>query len=74
MDLSTVMTAVGSWPVGDRLRLLEEIWDQLADEGYEPELSDELKLELDRRLASLDASPEKLPTWEAIAERVRRSG
>jgi putative addiction module component (TIGR02574 family) len=72
MDLSAVMTAVGSWPVDDRLRLMEEIWDQLADEGYEPELSDELKAKLDRRLASLDANPEKVTTWEAITERVRR--
>ena len=31
------MTAIGSWPVDDRLRLMEEIWDQLADEGYAAE-------------------------------------
>ena len=72
MDLSTVMTAVVSWPVDDRLRLMEEIWDQLADEGYEPELTDELKAKLDRRLASLDANPQNVTTWEAITERVRR--
>jgi putative addiction module component (TIGR02574 family) len=72
MDLSTVMTAVGSWPVDDRLRLIEEVWDQLADEGYEPELSDELKAKLDRRLAALDANPQNVTTWEAITERVRR--
>jgi putative addiction module component (TIGR02574 family) len=72
MDLSTIMTAVGSWPVDDRLRLMEEIWDQLADEGYKPELTDELKAKLDRRLAALDADPQNVTTWEAIAERVRR--
>jgi putative addiction module component (TIGR02574 family) len=72
MDLSTVVTAVGSWPVDDRLRLMEEIWDQLADEGYEPELTDELKAKLDRRLAALDANPQNVTTWEAITERVRR--
>jgi putative addiction module component (TIGR02574 family) len=72
MDLSTVMTAVGSWPVDDRLRLMEEIWDQLADEGYEPELTDELKAKLERRLASLDANPRDVTTGEAVVERVRR--
>ena len=72
MDLSTVVTAVGSWPVDDRLRLMEEIWEQLADEGYEPELTDELKAKLDRRLAALDANPQNVTTWEAITERVRR--
>jgi putative addiction module component (TIGR02574 family) len=73
MDLSSVITAVGSWPIDDRLRLMEEIWDQLADEGYEPELSDELKAKLDRRLAALDANPQNVTTWEAITERVRRA-
>ena len=73
MDLSTVMTAVGSWPVDDRLRLIEEIWDGLADEGYEPELTDELKAKLDHRLAALDANPQNVTTWEAITERVRRT-
>jgi putative addiction module component (TIGR02574 family) len=72
MDLSTVVTAVGSWPVDDRLRLMEEIWEQLADEGYEPELTDELKAKLDRRLAALDANPQNVTTWEAITERVKR--
>ncbi len=72
MDLSTVMTAVGSWPVNDRLRLMEAIWDQLADEGYEPELSDELQVNLDRRLAALDANPRNVMTREAITERLRR--
>ncbi len=72
MDLGTVMAAVGSWPVDDRLRLMEEIWNQLADEGHEPELTDELKAKLDRRLAALDANPQNVTTWEAITERVRR--
>jgi putative addiction module component (TIGR02574 family) len=74
MDLSTVMTAVGSWPVDDRLRLMEEIWDQRADEGYEPVLSDELQANLDRRLAALDANPRNAMTWEGLAERRRRPG
>ena len=43
MDLNTVLAAVGSWPVDHRLQLMEEIWDRLAEEGYEPELTDEPK-------------------------------
>ncbi|MGP0066148.1 MAG: addiction module protein [Isosphaeraceae bacterium] len=72
MDLNTVLTAVDSWPVDDRLRLMEEIWDRLVDEGYEPELTDELRSKLDRRLAALDANPTNVTTWEAIKEHVRR--
>lgn len=72
MDLQTVLTAVESWPVEDRLRLMEEIWDRLADRGYEPELTGDLRAKLDRRSAALDANPDDVTTWEAIQEFVRR--
>jgi putative addiction module component (TIGR02574 family) len=66
MDLKTVLTEVQSWPPEDRLRLIEEVWDGLADEGHEPELTPELKDLLDNRLAALDADPDNVVTWEEI--------
>ncbi len=72
MDLKAVLSEVGTWPVEDRLRLVEEVWDGLHDERFEPELTEELKAKLDRRLAALDANPENVTTWEAIKEYVRR--
>jgi len=52
---------------------MEEIWEGLLDEGYEPELTEELRSKLDRRLNALDANPENVTTWEAIEEYVRRA-
>jgi len=72
MDLMTVISEVGAWPVEDRLRLMEEIWEGLRDEGYEPELTEELRGKLDRRLDALNASPENVTTWDAIKEYLRR--
>jgi putative addiction module component (TIGR02574 family) len=72
MDLQTILTVVDSWPVEDRLRLMEAIWDQLNDQGHETDLTEELKAKLDRRLAALDADPENVTTWSAIKEYVRR--
>jgi putative addiction module component (TIGR02574 family) len=66
MDLETVLAEVRSWPVEDRIRLMEEIQDGLADEGHEPELSDELKAELDRRLAAHRANPDAAIPWEQV--------
>ena len=43
MDLRTVLTAVESWPVEDRLRLIEAVWDGLADGDGVPVLTDDLK-------------------------------
>jgi putative addiction module component (TIGR02574 family) len=66
MDLKTVLTETDSWPVEDRLRLLHELWDRLVDRGYEPELTEEQKAELDRRLAEDDAAPDDVVSWEEV--------
>lgn len=72
MDLTTVLAEVQSWPAADRLRLIEEVWDGLSDEGYEPELTEELKSLLDQRLDALDADPSNVLSWEQIKAHVRR--
>ena len=72
MDLKAVVTEVRSWPVEDRLRLIEEVWDEISDEGYEPELTEDLKALLDRRLEALDADHGNVLTWDEIKAHVRR--
>ena len=70
MDLQTVLPEVDSWPVADRLRLMEGIWDSLADQGYEPELTEEMKAELDRRIEEMDQNPDAGVPWEIAKARV----
>ncbi len=72
MDLSTILREVATWPVDDRLRLIEGVWDGLETDGADSELSDELKAELDRRLAAADAAPDDVISWEEIEQYVRR--
>jgi putative addiction module component (TIGR02574 family) len=71
MDLQTVLNEVDSWPVEVRIQLVQEIWDRLADQGYEPELSAEQKAELDRRLAEDDAAPDDVVPWEEVKAQLR---
>ena len=66
MDGKTILTETDSWPVEDQLRLMHELWDRLVDRGYEPELTEELKAELDRRLAEDDAAPDEVVSWEEV--------
>jgi putative addiction module component (TIGR02574 family) len=70
MDLQSVLTVVESWPVEDRLRLVEAVWDGIADQDYGPELTDEIKAELDRRIAELDRNPDAGVPWEEVKARV----
>jgi putative addiction module component (TIGR02574 family) len=66
MDLQTVLTEVESWPIEDRIQLVQEVWDRLVDQGNEPVFSDELKAELDRRLAAHRANPGAAVPWEQV--------
>jgi putative addiction module component (TIGR02574 family) len=72
MDLNTVLTEVHRWPVEDRLRLIEDVWDRLSEEGHKPELTEDLKSLFDRRMAALDADPDDVLTWDEIKSSVRR--
>ena len=66
MDLQTVLTEVDTWPIEDRIRLVQEVWDRLAGQGHEPALSDAMKAEVDRRLAVHTANPEAAIPWAHV--------
>ncbi|MDX2038311.1 MAG: addiction module protein [Isosphaeraceae bacterium] len=72
MDLQDVLMEVREWSAEDRLRLIEEVWDDLSGESPRLPLTAELKDLLDRRIAALEADPENVESWEEIKTFVRR--
>ena len=72
MDPTTTIQAARQWSVDDRLELVFGLWDQLVEDGWRPEPTDELVAELDRRMAAHEADPTNVRTWEQVLERVRR--
>jgi putative addiction module component (TIGR02574 family) len=66
VDVNAVLHEVESWPVEDRIRLVHELWDRVVAQGHEPELTEEQKAELDRRLADDDASPDDVVSWDEV--------
>ena len=73
MDVPSVLREVDAWPVQDRMLLVQELWGRLVDQGYEPELWENLRDELDRRLAADEAAPDDLVSWEEVkAEALKR--
>ena len=52
--------------IPDRILLVEEIWDTIAEENQAFELTDAQKRELDRRLVSARTNPTQGRTWEEI--------
>ena len=53
-------------PVDERIALVEEIWDSIAEENGCFELTDAQKQELDRRIQSLQENPQAGRNWEDI--------
>jgi putative addiction module component (TIGR02574 family) len=72
MDPTLTMRAVREWPVEDRLELVFRLWDQLVEDGWRPEPTEDLIAELDRRLAAHEADPTNVRTWEQVLQRVRK--
>lgn len=52
--------------IAERIDLVEEIWDSIAEENGCYELSEAQKQELDRRLEAFRANPSRGRTWDEI--------
>ncbi len=60
-------------PPGDRLELIEQLWDSLAADPEALELTSAQRRELDGRIDEMDAEPDAGIPWERIkAERRHR--
>jgi len=52
--------------VEGRIALMSAIWDSIAAEPHPPLLTEEQRLELQRRLAEHAANPEDVIPWEQV--------
>lgn len=61
-------------PVPERIKLIGDIWDSIADEQGSIELTPEQKAELDRRIEDYQLHPDDFSTWEDVRERLFKRG
>jgi putative addiction module component (TIGR02574 family) len=71
--MSPTLRALGidQLSVAQRMLLVEEIWDSIADEEKEIPLTETQKLDLQRRIAAYEANPKAGSTWEEVKARLR---
>jgi putative addiction module component (TIGR02574 family) len=65
------LSEITALSLNERIELVQAIWDSIAAETERIELTERQRVELDRRLADLDARPDDVLTWEEIKTRVR---
>jgi putative addiction module component (TIGR02574 family) len=66
MAASIKELGIDQFSVEDRLALLEEIWNSLADEMERAPLTEAQRNELERRLVAHKASPGDAIPWEEV--------
>jgi len=66
MDLSTTLAEISALSIDERVRLVEAIWDSIAVEPGQPQLTAAQQRELERRLAAHVACPEEVVPWEEV--------
>jgi putative addiction module component (TIGR02574 family) len=59
-----------SWPIAERLDLVEQIWDSIIDDQAQVDLTEAQRAELDRRLAKHAADPKRGSSWEEVKARL----
>ena len=64
--MSTILDAVKTLPLSERIELAEALWENITLEGYEPELTAAQVAELDRRLAAHQQAPDDVVPWETV--------
>ena len=67
------LTELLQLPVEERLKLVEALWDSIAEFPEALELSAAQKQELDRRLAAYERSPDAGVPWAELKQRLLAS-
>jgi putative addiction module component (TIGR02574 family) len=70
MSQSSLPSEIRQLPVPVRLLLVEQIWDSIAEDEKQFHLSEAQTAELDRRLAALEADPNRGSPWSEVKKRL----
>ena len=71
MSTSSKSLGIDRLSVADRLRLVQEIWDSIADSVDSMDIPQSHKDELDRRLSAMKDDPHAGSTWEEVKARLQ---
>ncbi len=71
MDITATLNEIVSLNVEDRIRLVQAIWDSIADVQAYDDLTEQQKRELDDRIDDYDLNPDNVLTWDEIKASVK---
>ena len=66
MNASLKSPGIDQLSVEERLALVEELWNSIAEDSAAVPLTDARRAELDRRLADHEARPDDVVSWDDV--------
>jgi putative addiction module component (TIGR02574 family) len=61
-----------SLPVAERIQIVEDLWDSIAEDSGGLQLNEAQKRELDRRLDDFEANPSAGAPWDQVRSAMQR--
>lgn len=71
MEVSIKTLGIDRLALADRLLLVEELWDSIAEEAGQLPLTEAQRTDLQRRLAAYEANPKSGSSWDAVKMRLQ---
>jgi putative addiction module component (TIGR02574 family) len=59
-------------PAAEKIRLLQQLWDEVADEAAELALTETQRRVLDERIDEHEANPDDVEPWEHARDEILR--
>jgi putative addiction module component (TIGR02574 family) len=72
MTAKALLEKARSLPKAERLSLVQDLWDSIAEEPDDIELTDAERQLLDQRIASYEANPTAVLSWDQVKAEARR--
>jgi putative addiction module component (TIGR02574 family) len=68
MSATEILAAAKALPLDERIEIAQGLWEDIAGNGYDADLTPEQIAELERRAAEARAHPEQGIPWERLRE------
>ena len=66
MSATEILAAAKALPLDERIEVAEGLWEDIADNGYDPDLTAEQIEKLERRADRLCRNPKSGIPWEQV--------